>query len=59
MARKVLTWSNSQLNNSRYNFHVPCLRSSSYVPCFFSSCTCIQSKFTSVVKDVAFVLIYI
>ena len=35
MAQKVLTWSNSQLNNRRYNFHVPCLRSSSYVPCFF------------------------
>ena len=27
MAQKVLTWSNSQLNNSRCNFHVPCLRS--------------------------------
>ena len=25
MAQKVLTWSNSQLNNSRCNFHVPCL----------------------------------
>ena len=24
MARKVLTWSNSQLNNSRCNFHFPC-----------------------------------
>ena len=27
MAQKVLTWSNSQLNNSRCNFHVRCLRS--------------------------------
>ena len=35
MAQKVLTWSNSQLNNSRCNFHVPCLRSSGYVPCSF------------------------
>ena len=25
MAQKVLTWSNSQLNNCRCNFHVPCL----------------------------------
>ena len=25
MAREVLTWSNSQLNNSRCNFNVPCL----------------------------------
>ena len=24
MARKVVTWSNSQLNNSRCNFHFPC-----------------------------------
>ena len=47
MAQKVLTWSNSQLNPRVY------------VPCFLSSCTCIQSKFTSGVKDVAFVLIYI
>ena len=27
MAQKVLTWSNSQSNNSRCNFHVPCLHS--------------------------------
>ena len=33
MAQKVLTWSNSQLNNSLCKFHVPCLRSPDYVPC--------------------------
>ena len=25
MAQKDFTWSNSQLNNGRYNFHVACL----------------------------------
>ena len=30
MAQKVLTWFNSQLNNSRCNFHVHV-----YVPCLF------------------------
>ena len=59
MAQKVLTWSNIQLNNSRYNFHVPCLRSMFTFHAYFSSCTCIQSEFTSGVKDVTFVLIYI
>ena len=36
MAQKGLTWSNSQLNNGRCNFHVPRL--------FFSSCTCIRVR---------------
>ena len=57
MAQKILTWSNSQLKNIRCNFHVPCLRY--FINVYFSSCTCIQSEFTSGVKDVTFVLIYI
>ena len=40
MAQKVLTWSNSQLNDSRCNFHI--------FHGYFSSCT---SEFTSGVKD--------
>ena len=31
MAQKVLTWPNKQLNNSRCNFHVPCLFFVSYM----------------------------
>ena len=46
MAQNVLTWSNSPLNNSRCDFHFPCL--------FF-----VLSEFASGIKDVTFVLIYI
>ena len=59
MAQKVPTWSNSQLNNSRCNFHVPCLRSMFTFHVYFLSYTCIQSEFTLHVKDVPFLLIYI
>ena len=40
MAQKGLTWSNSQLNNSRCNFHVPCPEFHVY----FSSFTCIRVR---------------
>ena len=51
MARKVLTWSNSQGMNGLCSFHVSCL-SIHLVHAF-------ESEFASGIKDMTFVLIYI
>ena len=50
MAQKVLTWSNSQLNNL-CSFHISCLLIH-FVHVF-------ESEFASGIKGVTFVLIYI